>query len=177
LKKEAAEIAVAVASTDETLEEIKEVTNEYAPLATMTTRIFFSLESLGTIHYLYQYSLQHFMDAVFEVLNRNEEVNKVPKSDPQMRLQVIIKELFIRINYSICHGLLEEHKLIFTLRLAQIRIGEQAGCDTLFELFLHSTSAIEPNRLSTALLGGKLTKSQLAQIEDVAAGPHLSGLV
>ena len=86
LKKEAAEIAEQVAKTDETLEEIKEVTNEYAPLATMTTRIFFSLESLGIIHYLYQYSLQHFMDAVFEVLNRNEEVNKVPKDNPQMRL-------------------------------------------------------------------------------------------
>jgi len=46
-----------VAKTDETLEEIKEVSNEYVPLAMMTTRIFFSLESLGTIHYLYQYSL------------------------------------------------------------------------------------------------------------------------
>jgi len=80
-----------VAKTDETLEEIKEVSNEYVPLAMMTTRIFFSLESLGTIHYLYQYSLQHFMDAVFEVLHRNELVNEVPRTDPQRRLLVIIK--------------------------------------------------------------------------------------
>lgn len=50
------------------------MTKEYAPLAMMTTRIFFTLESLGTIHYLYQYSLQHFMEAVFEVLNVNENV-------------------------------------------------------------------------------------------------------
>jgi len=84
------------------------------------------------------------MDAVFEVLNRNEAVNKIPKTDPAMRLQVIIKELFVRINNSICHGLLEEHKLIFTLRLAQIRIGEQAGCEALFDLVLSSTAAVAP---------------------------------
>ena len=69
LKGEAASIAILVAKTDETLEEIKEVSNEYIPLAMMTTRIFFSLESMGMIHYLYQYSLQHFMEAVFDVLN------------------------------------------------------------------------------------------------------------
>ena len=74
LKSEAAEIAIQAAKTDETLDEIHEVTKEYAPLAMMTTRIFFTLESLGAIHYLYQYSLQHFMEAVFEVLNVNENV-------------------------------------------------------------------------------------------------------
>lgn len=47
LKTEAAEIAEQVAKTDETLEEIKDVTNEYNPLAVMTTRIFFTLESMG----------------------------------------------------------------------------------------------------------------------------------
>jgi len=31
------------------------------------------------------------MDAVFEVLHRNELVNEVPRTDPQRRLLVIIK--------------------------------------------------------------------------------------
>ena len=52
----------------------------------MTTRIFFTLDSMGIIHYLYQYSLQHFMDVVFSVLNDNEEVKKIPKTEPQRRL-------------------------------------------------------------------------------------------
>lgn len=69
LKKEAAKIAIEVAKTDETLEEISLVSNEYAPLATMTTRIFFTLDSLGTIHYLYQFSLQQFMDIIYQLLN------------------------------------------------------------------------------------------------------------
>lgn len=58
------------------------MTNEYAPLAKMTTKIFFTLESMGIINYLYQYSLQHFMDVVFNVLKLNEEVKAIPKSDP-----------------------------------------------------------------------------------------------
>ena len=62
------------------------MSNEYVPLAMMTTRIFFTLESMGIIHYLYQYSLQHFMDVVFAVLNDDEVVKAVPKSDPQRRL-------------------------------------------------------------------------------------------
>ena len=82
LKKESAIIAIEVAKTDETLEEIQLVSNEYAPLSTMTTRIFFSLESLSNVHYLYQYSLQFFMDCVFYVLLHNEELKLVPKSQP-----------------------------------------------------------------------------------------------
>ncbi len=57
LKREAARIAIEVAKTDETLEEIEIVSNQYAPLSTMTTRIFFTLESMSNVHYLYQFSL------------------------------------------------------------------------------------------------------------------------
>lgn len=101
LKKEAATIAIEVAKMDETLEEIQIVSNEYIPLSTMTTRIFFSLESMSNVHYLYQFSLQQFMDCVFFVLNHNEELKAVPKTQPQNRLQVIIKQLFVYINQTI----------------------------------------------------------------------------
>jgi dynein heavy chain 1 len=90
LKKESAAIAIEVAKTDETLEEIELVSNEYAPLSTMTTRIFFSLESMSNVHYLYQYSLQQFMDCVFYVLNHNEELKAIPKTQPQNRLKIIM---------------------------------------------------------------------------------------
>lgn len=133
-----------MAKTDETLDEIKEVSNEYVPLSQMTTRIFFTLDSMSHIHYLYQYSLQHFMNAVFDVLQRNEAVNAIPKNEYSRRLQVIIKELFIRINSVIGNGLLEEHKMLFTLRLAQIRLGEDPVCDPLFDCFLSSTTTLEP---------------------------------
>ena len=64
----------------------------------MTTRIFFTLESMSSVHYLYQYSLQQFMDCVFYVLNNNEELQKVPKTKPKERLAIIIKHLYIYLN-------------------------------------------------------------------------------
>lgn len=57
LKKEAATIAVEVEKTEETMKEIELVSNEYLPLSNMTSRIFFTLDSMSVIHGLYQYSL------------------------------------------------------------------------------------------------------------------------
>jgi dynein heavy chain 1 len=87
-----------IEKTDEVLEEIREVSEEYEPLAKMTSKIFFTLESLSSIHYLYQFSLQQFMDGVFFVLNNKQEVCEIPKSEPQKRLQMITKCLFIHMN-------------------------------------------------------------------------------
>ena len=84
----------------------------------MTTRIFFTLESLGSVHYLYQYSLQQFMDQVYFVLNQNEQIKAIPKSEPGLRLKMIMKQLFTSINQTVGQGLLQEHQMLFTLRLA-----------------------------------------------------------
>ena len=81
------------------------------------------------------------------------------------------------MNSTIGNGLLEEHKLLFTLRLAQIRMGEDPTCDPLFDLFLSSPASLEPRLLTMALLGGKLSKTQLASLEEISHGPHVQGLI
>lgn len=86
LKKEAAEIGEEVAKSEDTMLEIEQVSNEYLPLATMISKIFFSLESTSQISFLYQYSLQQFMEYVFAVLRSNEDLAKIPKNQPQIRL-------------------------------------------------------------------------------------------
>lgn len=55
IKRDAKTIEVAMGKTEETLEKIEEVSSMYKPLSTMTTRIFFTLESLGQIDRLYQF--------------------------------------------------------------------------------------------------------------------------
>ena len=80
LKKESAAIAEEASKTDETLDTIAVVSNEYWPLANMTSGIFFSLESMSSIHYLYQFSLQHFMVIMHSVLNENAKVKAIPKN-------------------------------------------------------------------------------------------------
>jgi dynein heavy chain 1, cytosolic len=68
------------------MKEIELVSNQYLPLSNMTSRIFFTLEAMRQISFLYQYSLQHFMEFVFAVLHSNEALAKVPKSNPEARL-------------------------------------------------------------------------------------------
>jgi dynein heavy chain 1 len=47
LKKESAIIAAEVEKTEDTMKEIEVVSNQYLPLSKMTSRIFFTLDSLS----------------------------------------------------------------------------------------------------------------------------------
>lgn len=90
LQKEAKEIAKEVAAADETMQEVEMVTNEYVPIANMASRIFFTLDSLSTVHFLYQISLKFFMDILYSVIKKSERLQKVPKSNHEQRREVLI---------------------------------------------------------------------------------------
>jgi dynein heavy chain 1, cytosolic len=53
IKKDAAKIAEEVALTDDKIDNINEASREYDPIALMTTKIFFSLNNMANVHYLY----------------------------------------------------------------------------------------------------------------------------
>lgn len=57
LKKEASYVNEEIKKSEETLMEVDTVSNEYGPLSEVSSRIFFSLQSMSSVHYLYQYSL------------------------------------------------------------------------------------------------------------------------
>jgi len=49
--------------------------------------------------------------------------------------------------------------------------------DKLFNVFISNPQALEPQRVDVNLLRGRLSKSQLAHIEDIANTPHFTGLL
>lgn len=57
--------------------------------------------------------------------------------------------------------------MLFTLRLAQIKLSEEPNCEQLFDLFLKPTSVMEPRVLPLKLLEGRITKSQVAALEEL----------
>ena len=150
------------------MKEIEIVSNQYMPLSNMTSRIFFTLDSMSGISFLYQYSLQHFMEYIFTVLRSNEELSKLPKNNPEARLRVITKELFAYLYLKVSQGLQLEHQPLFALRLAQIRLGGDPQFDQVFELMLKAPPMLE-TRLPDSFLGGKLTKTQLKCLEDISS--------
>lgn len=55
----------------------------------MSSKIFFSLDSMSEIHYLYQYSLQYFMEILYSVIQKSEKLAKVPKTNFEARREVL----------------------------------------------------------------------------------------
>lgn len=55
LKKEAADIGQKVEETDKVIAEIETVSHQYLPLSTACSNIYFTMDSLNQIHFLYQY--------------------------------------------------------------------------------------------------------------------------
>ena len=108
LKKEAAEVAKKMEETDTVMAEVDRVSQEYMPLSTACSSIYFTLEGLNQvkinrkncnvivcflqIHFLYQYSLQFFLDIFQSVLSKNNALKNV--TDYKKRLEIITHSLF-----------------------------------------------------------------------------------
>lgn len=68
LKTEASKITEEMKQSDEVMHEVNTVTNGYKPIAESASKIFFALQSMAGLHYLYEYSLTFFMDTVLKLL-------------------------------------------------------------------------------------------------------------
>ena len=98
--------------------------NQYSPTANKASRIFFALDTLETIHYLYRYSLAFFMDVLNYIIT-SKELSGIPKTSYDERQNKIINMLFIEIYHRVGYSLLNKDQLILAMRLAQINLGEK----------------------------------------------------
>ena len=78
--------------TDVIMAEVERVSQEYLPLATCCSSIYFTLEGLSQIHFLYQFSLKTFMEVFQYVLTGNPKLKGVV--DYKKRLSIITNGLF-----------------------------------------------------------------------------------
>ncbi|KAI8505360.1 Cytoplasmic dynein 1 heavy chain 1 [Branchiostoma belcheri] len=118
LKKEAAEITRKVEETDAVMAEVERVSQQYHPLAAACSSIYFTMDSTHQIHFLYQYSLQFFLDIYHAVLYENSHLNGV--TDYMARLNVIIKDLFQESFKRVARGMLFKDRITFAVLLVRI---------------------------------------------------------
>lgn len=123
LKKEAGEIARKVEETDVVMAEVETVSAQYVPLAQSCSSIYFTLESLNQIHFLYQYSLHFFFDIFNAVLDCNR-LNEVKEYDK--RLRIITDNLF-KITYErVARGMLHVDRIALSVLLSRIHLKQSA---------------------------------------------------
>lgn len=64
------------------------------------------------------------MDTVYYVLNKNELLQKVPKGELEKRRLIIFNEFFREVYRRINVSLLSEDKLIFAVKLSEVKLGD-----------------------------------------------------
>jgi dynein heavy chain 1 len=172
LKAEATEISRKAAETDLVIAEVDAVSMQYMPLANRCTSIFFTLEQLQSVHFLYHYSLQFFLEIFNYVLTQNPNLKDV--KDPHERLEIITLDLFHVVFARVSPGLLHSDRLPLALAFASFQAhGTPAQFpDAEFDYFLKGSSAIVSNLPETyrSLIPHVLNEEQAAVLFALSQG-------
>lgn len=141
LKKEAADIEQKVQETDKVISEIETVSLQYMPLSQACSNIYFTMDSLNQIHFLYQYSLKMFLDIFSTVLFNNRLEGK---SDFSERLSIITNHLFSVVYERVARGMLHNDRLTFAILLCRIHLKgtSEVNLDQEFNFFLRNKEGL-----------------------------------
>jgi len=120
LKTEAAEITRKVKETDTIMTEVEAVSEQYRTLASSCSSIYFTLEGMNTIHFLYQYALKLFLEIFQSILSQNPKLNDV--KDHTARLNILIESLFQVVYNRVARGMLHDDRITFAVLFARIRL-------------------------------------------------------
>ena len=178
LKTQSTKIEEEMSKSDEVLEEIEQVTEEYKVLATISSKLYFTLQTMKSINPMYQYSLKFYMNIINRLLRNNAKLHSLAKDAYSDRIKTIKDEIFLRVFEKVNNSVLEEDKLLFALRFAQISIETVYGGATseLFKL-LYTPGKIIDHSLPDSFMDGKLEKASLLKIEDLNKKKGFEGLI
>uniref|UniRef100_A0A7S3GTW8 Dynein heavy chain n=1 Tax=Spumella elongata TaxID=89044 RepID=A0A7S3GTW8_9STRA len=193
IKAEAAELNKEAAKTGEILEEVKSVSNTYTALASAMASVYFSLEGLSEVSFLYQYSLQFFLDIIESVLANATKISanvgnaSTSEKVAKQRLKTLTVTFYNEVSRRVLRGLRHEDQLMFLVRLAQIATRGQAALgleenemDFLLKgavpLVLESGSSTA-QKFKDSLPGDVLSDSMARQLMALSFLPSFSGLL
>ena len=164
IKKESTEVAKKMEATKEVQAQIDEVNDFYRAFAVCLARLYFLLEGMGSLHFLYQYSLNYFLDLFDIVLNDNKNLEDV--KDPAERLKIMIDDIFNLLYRRVIRGLLDADEIVMAFRLGQIRLETrgQSMDDADFNCFLKG--ALQPKSDAT-IPSDLLTEEQVSRLKDI----------
>eukprot|EP00731_Ephydatia_muelleri_P024350 Em0016g621a len=177
LKREAAEVQRKVEETDVVMAEVERVSLQYRPLSSSCSSIYFTLESLNQVHFLYQYSLQFFLDVFQCILNANPNLKGI--TDYTKRLNTITTDLFQMIYNRVARGMIHEDRIVLAILLSRIKLREVPGESSYnaeFDYFLRGKESIRMD-IKVAEIRGLLREQVVAMTylsKQVPAFAHLS---
>lgn len=175
LKNEASEISHKVEETDKVMAEVETVSQQYLPLSQACSSIYFTLEGLHQVHFLYQYALQFFLDMYNDVLTNNNHLTGI--TDYSSRLSIITSDLFQTVYNRVTRGVLHEDRLIFALLLCKIYLrglSSEPNFEHEFHHFLRGKEGILPGQPTIHMAG--LNPEQLESATALSKLPAFKNL-
>ena len=145
--REKAEIvAKNLEKVNKTTQKIEKAKAFYNPAAHRAAIMYFLVNDLQKIEFMYQFPLKWFVEIFKEELGGNGDANSISDQD---RLLDIIRNFTSRLVYKVCQSIFEKDKLLFTFMLAfRILEGEGLLYLPLYEFFVKGPQAvieIKPN--------------------------------
>ena len=70
IKAEAADVEKEVMETRKVMDDVKAISSYYEPLASAMAAVYFSMERLADVNFLYQFSLNFFINLINDVLTK-----------------------------------------------------------------------------------------------------------
>jgi dynein heavy chain 1 len=125
IQKETFELNKEVFNTQKIMEEVHTISNYFEPLASSMASVYFSMEKLNDVNFLYKFNLHFFLDIISNVLN-NAVSSKTTNSDKddQKAIKARVKELsisfFKEVFRRVLRSLKFHDKILFSARLCQI---------------------------------------------------------
>ena len=165
LKHEAQTITYEISQSDAVMNSIRESSCIYQPLSQTCSRLYFVLESLHHVFFLYRYNLHFFLDILHAVLNSSE--NSSPSQSA--RVSVLIRALYRKVYARVARGLKHLDAHILALRMCQLFVQntrEEAEPSEL-QLLLRGTLVTvddSAEKFVTAVFGDLLNEDQESQI-------------
>ena len=145
--REKAEIvAKNLEKVNKTTQKIEKAKAFYNPAAHRAAIMYFLVNDLQKIEFMYQFPLKWFIEIFKEELGSSADVSTISDQD---RLLDIIRNFTSRLVYKVCQSIFEKDKLLFTFMLAfRILEGESLLYQPLYEFFVKGPQAvieIKPN--------------------------------
>eukprot|EP01028_Stygiella_incarcerata_P008770 TRINITY_DN39309_c0_g2_i1.p1 TRINITY_DN39309_c0_g2~~TRINITY_DN39309_c0_g2_i1.p1 ORF type:complete len:4682 (+),score=1220.36 TRINITY_DN39309_c0_g2_i1:150-14195(+) len=161
LKSKSEDVSRKMEETTNVMEELTDATRLYAPFASSSSHIFFTLDRMRFVDVMYQFSLNSFLNMVRAVLDSKDKILGETE-DADTRVQKLRHGLFTHVYRTVALSLAYSDQIPFACRLAHLAAqnGEHQEISEELLDFLLKGSSIKRRR-------GKQRTSQIVGIPSI----------